>query len=162
MASQCIRQVAENGSRAGFVAGDDLVEIDGAGKLRDVRPPTGVLDRDVARAIQIKNRVLVQVLRLGDGDQIEPDVQRVRVLKVSDFHWLNRKNFCAPEMEFVTVLWPLATTGAGETAFQASAERFVVDCKIKPLALAGHVKIISVPESAMLNCGCESLVKPAK
>ena len=53
-------------------------------------------------------------------------------------------------MVFVTVNWPLTTTGTVETADQtAGAARFVVDCKENPELLAGHVKMIAF--AAALN-----------
>ena len=50
-------------------------------------------------------------------------------------------------MRLVTVFCPLITTGAGEFVLQTTGEtRFVVDCKVNPAALAGHVKMKLVPE----------------
>jgi hypothetical protein len=49
-------------------------------------------------------------------------------------------------MVFVTALFVLTTTGAGETVFQQAGEtRFVVDCNVNPVELVGHVKIILAP-----------------
>src|SRR5258708_2671318 len=57
-------------------------------------------------------------------------------------YWLSRKNCCGPEMGLVTVFWPLATTGAAEKGVQiAGKTRFVVDCRVKPMASEGQVKI---------------------
>ena len=57
-------------------------------------------------------------------------------------------------MGLVTVFCPLTTTGEGKFVFQtAGGKRFVADCKMKPLALVGHVKITLVPESMMVSCG---------
>src|SRR5438105_3700195 len=56
-------------------------------------------------------------------------------------------------MGFVTVFCPLTTTGAGELVVQTGDTRFVVDCKVNPAALAGHVKIMFVPEAPMVSCG---------
>jgi len=54
----------------------------------------------------------------------------------------------------VTALGPLTTTGAGETGLQTAGEtRFVVDCKVKPVAFIGHVKITLVPELIIVSCG---------
>jgi len=47
-----------------------------------------------------------------------------------NYYWINRKNCCVPEIGFVTVFWPLMTTGAGETVVQASEAGFVVDCSV--------------------------------
>jgi hypothetical protein len=45
-------------------------------------------------------------------------------------------------MGLVTVFCPLTTTGAGELAVQtAEGPRLVVDCRVKPVELDGHVKI---------------------
>ena len=42
---------------------------------------------------------------------------------------------------------PPITTGAGELVVQTAGEtRFVVDCKVNPAALVGHVKITSAPQ----------------
>ena len=50
-------------------------------------------------------------------------------------------------MGLVTVFCPLTTTGAGEFVIQAADEaRFVVDSKVNPVALAGHVKMKLFPE----------------
>ncbi len=43
-------------------------------------------------------------------------------------------------MGSVTVFWPLTMTGAGETVAQTAGETLVVDCRVKPVALVGHVK----------------------
>jgi hypothetical protein len=56
-------------------------------------------------------------------------------------------------MAFVTTLFVLTTTGSGETGFQAVGERFVVDCRVNPVALVGHVKIIFAPEGIMARTG---------
>ena len=45
-------------------------------------------------------------------------------------------------------------TGPGETVLQTAGEtRFVVDCKVNPAALVGHVKITFTPEEIMVSCG---------
>ena len=57
-------------------------------------------------------------------------------------------------MGLVTAFWPLTTTGPGETVLQTAGEaRFVVDCKVNPAALAGHVKITLAPEGIIVSCG---------
>src|SRR5450759_5168644 len=57
-------------------------------------------------------------------------------------------------MGLVTAFWPLTTTGAGELVIQTAGEtRFVVDCKVNPAALVGHVKITLAPERMMVSCG---------
>ena len=54
----------------------------------------------------------------------------------------------------VTVFFPLMTTCEGETASHVTGEaRFVTDCKLKSVALVGHVKITLVPKRIILNCG---------
>ena len=43
-------------------------------------------------------------------------------------------------MGLVTVFWPLTTAGSGETVVQITdGTRFVVDCKVKPVALVGQL-----------------------
>ena len=50
-------------------------------------------------------------------------------------------------MGLVTAYCPLTVVQtAGET-------RFVVDCKVKPVALVSHVKITLVPAGVMVSCG---------
>ena len=57
-------------------------------------------------------------------------------------------------MGLVTVFRPLATTGAGELVVQTADEpRFVVDCRVNPVALVGQVKITLAPEGMMVSCG---------
>ena len=53
----------------------------------------------------------------------------------------------------VTMFCPLEMTCAGKTALQTGDERFVVDCKVKPAALVGHVKIILSPDGTIASCG---------
>lgn len=72
---------------------------------------------------------------------------------------LNRKNLCVPAMGLVTVFCPPMTTGAGEFVVQTTGEpRFVVDCKVKPMALVGHVKIASAPYRVMASCGSGTIL----
>lgn len=62
--------------------------------MRNVRSFAGVFDgdpADVARGIEIKQGVFVQVFGLADSDRPEFDVKRVGVLEVADFHGLNKK-----------------------------------------------------------------------
>jgi hypothetical protein len=50
-------------------------------------------------------------------------------------------------MRSVTVFCPLATTGAGEFVVHTTGGvRLVVDCKVAPLTLLGHVRITLGPE----------------
>ena len=57
-------------------------------------------------------------------------------------------------MRLVTAFCPLTTTGPGETVVQTAGEtRFVVDCKVNPVALVGHVKITYGPEGRSVSCG---------
>ena len=57
-------------------------------------------------------------------------------------------------MGLVSVFCPLTITGAGELVAHTAGElRFVVDCKVNPTALVGHVKIIFVPEGITVSCG---------
>src|ERR1035437_8420771 len=57
-------------------------------------------------------------------------------------------------MGLVTAFCPLTTTGAGELVIQTAGEtRFVVDCKVNPVSLVGHVKITLAPEGIMVSCG---------
>lgn len=44
---------------------------------------------------------------------------------------------------------PSTTSGTREFVVQTTGEtRFVVDCKVNPVALAGHVKIKFIPEKS--------------
>jgi hypothetical protein len=53
-------------------------------------------------------------------------------------------------MGLVITFWPFVT----ETTFQITGEiRFVVDSKLKPVTLVGHVKITFVPEGVIVSCG---------
>jgi len=57
-------------------------------------------------------------------------------------------------MGWVTVFWPSATTGAGETAVQTAGETsFVMDCKPNPATLVGQVRMTFVPEGMIVSCG---------
>ena len=57
-------------------------------------------------------------------------------------------------MRLVTVFCPLTTTGAGELVVQTGGEtRLVVDCKMNPAALVGHVNTTLAPEILMVTCG---------
>src|ERR1035437_1886140 len=57
-------------------------------------------------------------------------------------------------MTFVTVFLPLTMTGTGETVLQTADEtRFVLDCKVNPAALVGHVKTTLVAERIIVSCG---------
>ena len=64
-------------------------------------------------------------------------------------------------MAFVTALFVLTTTAAGETLLQTVVEtKFVVDCKVNPAALVGHVKMTFVPEGNMVSVGAGALTDP--
>ena len=64
-------------------------------------------------------------------------------------------------MAFVTALFVLTTTAAGETLLQTVVEtRFVVDCKVNPAALVGHVTITAAPEGNMVSVGAGALTDP--
>lgn len=56
-------------------------------------------------------------------------------------------------MGLVTTFCPLTTTGAGETVFQSGDIRFVVECKVKLVALVGHVNTTSGPEGFKVSGG---------
>ena len=46
----------------------------------------------------------------------------------------------------------MTTTGAGELVIQTAGEtRFVVDCRVNPVALVGHVKMTFAPEGNMVS-----------
>jgi hypothetical protein len=46
------------------------------------------------------------------------------------------------------------TTGAEELVVQITdGPRFVVDCRVKPVALAAQAKITLEPEVVIVNCG---------
>ena len=57
-------------------------------------------------------------------------------------------------MGLITTFCPPMTTGAEEQVLQTAGEtRFVVDCRVKPLALVGHVKMTLAPEGMIVSCG---------
>ena len=57
-------------------------------------------------------------------------------------------------MGLVTVFCPLTTIGGEELVLQTAEEpRLVVDCKVNPMVLVGHVKITYGPEGTMVSCG---------
>ena len=57
-------------------------------------------------------------------------------------------------MGLVTAFCPLTTTGPGELVLQTTGEiRCVVDCKVNPAALVGHLKIILPPARIVVSCG---------
>lgn len=57
-------------------------------------------------------------------------------------------------MRLVTMFWPLTTTGPRRTVAQTVGERrFVVHCKVKPVALLGHVRITYAPERTIASGG---------
>ena len=57
-------------------------------------------------------------------------------------------------MGLVTAFCPLTTTGPGEKVVQTAEEpRLVVDCKVNPVALVGHVKITFGSEAIIVSCG---------
>src|SRR6266851_9571115 len=66
---------------------------------------------------------------------------------------INRKNFRVPETRLVTAYCPLTITGLEELVVQTGETRFVVDCKVKPAALVGHVKITFAPDGMTVSCG---------
>jgi hypothetical protein len=65
---------------------------------------------------------------------------------LSGNHWLNLKNCCVLGIGLVTVFCPLMTTGVGELVVQTGEARLVVDCKLSPVALVGHVKQHLLPK----------------
>jgi hypothetical protein len=78
----------------------------------------------------------------------------VQVIHADSNYRLNLKNCCVPRTGLVTVFWPLTTTGAGELVVQTPGEpRFVVDCKMKPVALTGHVKTTLDLQGMMVSGG---------
>ena len=59
----------------------------------------------------------------------------------------------------VTTFCPLTTTGPGETLLQTTDEtRFVVDCKVNPAILVGHIKTTFVPEDFMISAGANEIL----
>ena len=56
-----------------------------------------------------------------------------------------------PEIGLVTVYWPFTMTGAGELVVQAGEARFVVDCRVNPVALVGHVTITFESEGIIVS-----------
>ena len=56
-------------------------------------------------------------------------------------------------MGLVITYWSLTMTGAGELVVQTADEpRFVVDCKVNPAILVGHVKITFALEGIIVSC----------
>ena len=53
----------------------------------------------------------------------------------------------------MTSFCPLTTTGAEELVVQTIETMFVVDRKVNPVALVGHVKITNVPEEITVSFG---------
>ncbi len=49
--------------------------------------------------------------------------------------------------------------GAGELLPHAAGKRSVVDCKVKPEALVGHVKVRLAPERLIASCGGDGKVR---
>ena len=47
----------------------------------------------------------------------------------------------------------MTTTGAGELVVQTGEIRFVADCKAKPVALVGHIKMILALVGIIASCG---------
>lgn len=65
-----------------------------------------------------------------------------------------------PEMGLVTVFSPLTMTGSGELVIQKADEtRFVVDCRVKPVVLVGHVKMTLDPERIKVRSGGPGTVR---
>ena len=57
-------------------------------------------------------------------------------------------------MGLVTVFCPLTMTEAGELVVQIADEsRLVEECRVKPVELAGQVKITFTPEAITVSCG---------
>jgi hypothetical protein len=64
------------------------------------------------------------------------------------------ENMSVPDVRLVTTFWPLTMTGGVERLVQAAGEpRFVVNCKVSPAALLGHVKTIFPAEAIILGVG---------
>ena len=56
------------------------------------------------------------------------------------------------------MFWPPTLAGVVETVFQTTGgDRLVVDCSMKPTALAGHINISFPPLRMRLNLGCDGL-----
>jgi len=73
-------------------------------------------------------------------------------------YWLNRQNFCVPVIGLITTFCPPMTTGGEQLVVQTGEERFVVDCRVNPVKLVGHVKITYGPEGMRVSCGCGTIV----
>jgi hypothetical protein len=76
-------------------------------------------------------------------------------------HLANLKNCRLPEMGLVTVFCSLMMAGAGETAVQVEAPRFVVDCKMNPVKLVNHIKTAFEPEVVRIIHGRSVTVRVA-
>ena len=67
--------------------------------MRNVRPRLGVLHghrANVPLAIEVEDRILIQVLRFSDFRLAELDIERVGVLKVFYLHGGRRESFECP------------------------------------------------------------------
>ncbi len=71
-------------------------------------------------------------------------------------HRLNRQNCCLPVVGLVTVFCPWTMTGATELLTQTGETRLVVDCRVNPMALAGHAKMTLPRDGVMFSCGKET------
>jgi hypothetical protein len=77
----------------------------------------------------------------------------VRANRGKSVHRLSRKNCRPPEMGLVTVFCPLTTTGGGRLVVHAGEKRSVVDWRVNPVALVGHVKITFAAARLRVSCG---------
>ena len=73
------------------------------------------------------------------------------VPQIFGIHWLNRKNWCSPEIGLVTTFCPLTTTGTVELVVQTVGDTFVEVNSVAPTALVGQVTTTMLLEIFMLN-----------
>jgi len=89
------------------------------------------------RLRKLGSRKLNQVRPLAGVKRAESE--SVSLFLLCQLYCANRKNCCVPEMGLVTVFCPLTTAGAGRLVVQTGELSFVVDCRVKPVELVGHV-----------------------
>ena len=53
----------------------------------------------------------------------------------------------------MTVFCPLTVPGAARLVVTADEPRFVVDCKVNPVALVGQLKMTFAPAGVIVSCG---------
>ena len=86
--------------------------------------------------------------------EFQSNLPRYSDTRLSDAYWLNLKNCCLPEMEFVTVFCPVDDDEKClRVVVQTGELRFVVDCRVNPEAVFVHVSTTLVPAGRIVSCG---------